>query len=98
MRTLALHLAFEGLDAREATSGAFADNAPSNGVSKRVGYEFDGSFRVAREGEAVLHHRYTMSRERWESLRPVHASLLAATPELAGVEGLRAMIDVAALP
>lgn len=93
MRVLALHLAFEGLGAREATSGAFADNAPSNGVSRRVGYEFDGSFHAAREGEAALHHRYTMSRERWVSLRAEHVKLLRGVPEIIGLDGLRTMID-----
>lgn len=93
MRVLALHLAFEGLGAREATSGAFADNAPSNGVSKRVGYEFDGSFHVARDGEAALHHRYTMSRERWESLRVEHSKLLGADVQFDGLTGLRSMIE-----
>ena len=92
MRVLALHLIFAGLDAREATSGAFADNVPSNAVSRRVGYESDGTVNVAREGAAVPHHRYTMTRERWESLRPRHAELLGAPVELDGIEGLRGQV------
>jgi RimJ/RimL family protein N-acetyltransferase len=92
MRVLALHLIFDGLDAREATSGAFADNGPSNAVSRRVGYENDGTVNVAREGTAVPHHRYTMSWERWDSLRPRHAELLGASAELHGIEGLRAQV------
>lgn len=93
MRILALHLAFEGLGAREATSGAFADNASSNAVSRRVGYDSDGAFHVAREGEAALHHRYVMSRERWESLRAAHATRLGSAIELEGVDGLRAQVE-----
>ena len=94
MRMLALHLAFEGLGAREATSGAFADNASSNAVSRRVGYDSDGAFHVAREGEAALHHRYVMSRERWESLRAAHATRLGSAIELEGVDGLRAQLEI----
>jgi RimJ/RimL family protein N-acetyltransferase len=94
MRILALHLAFEGLGAREATSGAFADNASSNAVSRRVGYDSDGAFHVAREGEAALHHRYVMSRERWESLRADHVALLGSAIDLAGIDGLRTQLEM----
>jgi len=93
MRMLALHLAFEGLGAREATSGAFADNVSSNAVSRRVGYDADGAFHVAREGEAALHHRYVMSRERWQSLRADHATRLGSAIELEGIDGLRTQLE-----
>lgn len=93
MRLLALHLAFEGLDAVEAKTGAFADNPASNAVSRRVGYDEDGSVRVAREGEAVLHHNYLMSRARWAELREAHAAILPGGIELEGVEAFRAQID-----
>lgn len=92
MRVLALHLAFAELEAREATSGAFVDNAASNAVSRRVGYDEDGAFRVAREGEAVLHNRYVMSRESWLSLRRAHDALLGSPVQTIGVDGLRAML------
>lgn len=93
MRVLALHLAFAGLGATEATSGAFADNPASNGVSRRLGYEPNGSVRVAREGVATLHHNYRMSRERWESLSVDHTAILGSPVELTGVDALRAFID-----
>ena len=93
MRMLALHFAFEGLGAVEATSGAFVDNAASNAVSRRVGYDGDGAFRVAREGVAVLHNRFAMTRERWESLRSDHAAYLGSAVELSGVEAFRAQIE-----
>ncbi|KAF2419097.1 GNAT family protein [Microbacterium sp. B35-30] len=93
MRMLALHLAFEGLGAREATSGAFADNESSNGVSRRVGYDSDGAFHMAREGEAALHRRYVMSRERWESLRADHVTRLGSPIELQGVDGLLTQLE-----
>lgn len=93
MRALVLHLAFEGFGAVAATSGAFADNAASNAVSRRLGYEADGSELVAREGVAVRHNRYLMTRERWESLRTSHAALLGAPVELEGVEAIRTPTD-----
>jgi RimJ/RimL family protein N-acetyltransferase len=95
MRLLALELAFTGLGAVEATSGAFADNPSSNAVSRRLGYEPNGSVQVAREGVAALHHNYLMTRERWESLRPEHARVLGASVELEGVGPLRSLLDLA---
>lgn len=43
MRSAILHLAFDGLDAREASSEAFADNEASNAVSRSLGYEPTGT-------------------------------------------------------
>lgn len=93
MRVLVLHLAFAGLGAIEAVSGAFVDNPASNAVSRRVGYEPDGTVRVAREGVSVPHHNYRMSRERWDALRAEHAALLGAPVELCGVSGFREIIE-----
>ncbi|MHC2998095.1 GNAT family N-acetyltransferase [Microbacterium sp. HJ5] len=93
MRALMLHLAFAGLGAREATSGAFADNPSSNAVSRRLGYEPNGSVMVPREGVAALHHNYVMTRDRWTSLAADHAAILGAPIELEGVEPLRAALD-----
>ena len=42
MRQAILHLAFAGLGAQEAHSGAFFDNAPSLATSRAVGYEPNG--------------------------------------------------------
>lgn len=93
MRALMLKLVFAGLGAREATSGAFADNPASNAVSRRLGYEPNGSVHVPREGVGVLHHNYRMSRARWESLREEHAVILGSPVELHGVKALRARLD-----
>lgn len=94
MRVLALHLAFAGLGAAEATTGAFADNPASNAVSQRVGYEPAGAVRVARDGEAVLHNNYRMSRERWEELAGSHAAILGgAAVELTGASALLSQIS-----
>lgn len=65
MRRLVLHLLFEGLGAHDVTTSAFADNAPSNGVTRRLGYEPNGVDVVAREGKPALSKRYRLTREAW---------------------------------
>ncbi|MFC8797254.1 GNAT family N-acetyltransferase [Promicromonospora sp. NPDC057138] len=74
MRLMALHLAFEGLDAAEMLSEAFEDNPASNAVSRRLGYTANGSRVTAREGNSVVEKGYRMTRQLWdarpENLRP----------------------------
>jgi len=69
MRSAALHLAFLGLSAREATSEAFADNAASNSVSQRLGYQPNGTAWATRRGEPALLQRWRLTRENWASER-----------------------------
>lgn len=64
---MALHLAFEGLDAAEMLSEAYDDNLASNAVSRRVGYTANGSGLVAREGHSATENRYRMTRELWNA-------------------------------
>ena len=68
MRAAALHLAFAGLAAREATSEAFADNRASNRVSQALGYEPNGTTWATRRGEPALITRCRLTRDRWETL------------------------------
>jgi RimJ/RimL family protein N-acetyltransferase len=71
MRQAVLHLAFAGLGARSARSGAFVDNDSSWGVSAKLGYEPDGSAVASPRGEPVEVRRLLLTRERWEaSSRP----------------------------
>jgi RimJ/RimL family protein N-acetyltransferase len=75
MRQAVLHLAFEGLGARTARSGAYEDNGASIGVSTRCGYEPDGTNVVVRRrgpmapgGESAdraIEQRFLITRERW---------------------------------
>ncbi|GAA3117660.1 GNAT family protein [Planomonospora alba] len=65
MRTAVLHLAFDGLGARYATSGAFADNHASLAVSRRLGYRDDGFEVLSRRGEAAESRRFRLFREDW---------------------------------
>jgi RimJ/RimL family protein N-acetyltransferase len=70
MRAAVLHFAFEGLGAHVARSEAFADNAASNSVSRKLGYEPDGTNRLAPRGEPRWTQRYKLTRERWNEIRP----------------------------
>jgi RimJ/RimL family protein N-acetyltransferase len=69
MRQAVLHLAFEGLGAEEACSGAFHDNAASLATSRSVGYVDNGEARALRRGVADRILRVRMDRARWEERR-----------------------------
>jgi RimJ/RimL family protein N-acetyltransferase len=69
MRAAVLHLAFAGLGAVEATSGAFDDNPASLAVSAKLGYEHIGERRVARRGEPARLVGLRLTRARWEARR-----------------------------
>jgi RimJ/RimL family protein N-acetyltransferase len=69
MRRVALHLAFEGLDAQRATSAAFEDNAASRGVSRSLGYIENGDEIQARRGQPVRQINLVLDRATWEGSR-----------------------------
>jgi RimJ/RimL family protein N-acetyltransferase len=70
MRAAALHLAFDGLGALEAHSGAFETNPSSIGVSRSVGYEDNGEELALRGGTTATREiRFRMSRERFAERR-----------------------------
>ncbi|MBT2381715.1 GNAT family N-acetyltransferase [Streptomyces sp. ISL-111] len=75
MRAAALHLAFEGLGARNAVSEARMDNAGSLGVSRRLGYEPDGLQVQVIRGEAVTLQRLRLDRAGWEKHRGVDVTV-----------------------
>jgi len=66
MRSAALHLSFDGFRALRAESDAFADNDESNGVSRSLGYEPNGTLLAPRPSGAALMQRHVMTREMWE--------------------------------
>ena len=66
MRSAVLHLAFAGLDAAEATTMSFTDNASSLGVSRKLGYQPDGVRRDVLHGRAVVSQRLRLTRREWE--------------------------------
>jgi RimJ/RimL family protein N-acetyltransferase len=88
MRAAVLALAFDGLGAEVATSGAIEGNAASRRVSEKLGYEPNGESLVAPRGNPVVEHRYRLRRERWDRDRyPVRIEHL---DECLGMFGLDA--------
>lgn len=69
MRSAVLHLAFEGFGAKEAHSEANADNAGSNGVSERLGYDRNGTAWATCDGQPVLGQRWRLVHEIWATRR-----------------------------
>jgi len=64
-RVALLTLAFDHLDARAALTEVFQDNAASQRVSRKLGYEHDGISVDARGGEAVVSDRLRLTRQKW---------------------------------
>jgi RimJ/RimL family protein N-acetyltransferase len=69
MREAVLHLAFDGLGAKEAGSDAFVDNDGSNAISRGLGYDANGFEWATRQGEAALLNRWRLTRDCWEQRR-----------------------------
>jgi RimJ/RimL family protein N-acetyltransferase len=90
MRLMILHLLFDGFDALRATTSAFADNAPSNGVTRRIGYTENGVDIVDREGQAAPSRRYVLDRATWDA-RPEE---LRPEVTLHGVAGARVQLGL----
>jgi RimJ/RimL family protein N-acetyltransferase len=69
MRAAILHLAFAGLGAERATSGAFENNVASLAVSRALGYVENGDDIGAPRGTPVRQIRLLLTRETWEKNR-----------------------------
>jgi len=69
MRAAILHLAFAGLGAERAESGAWHDNAPSLGVSRALGYEENGDLVAMRRDVADRQIRLKLTRQAWAAHR-----------------------------
>jgi RimJ/RimL family protein N-acetyltransferase len=80
MRAAVLELAFTGLDAQWAVSEAFADNAASYGVSRKLGYADDGIARHLVRGEAVVGRRLRLDRAGWAAARTVDVRIDGLAP------------------
>jgi RimJ/RimL family protein N-acetyltransferase len=80
MREAVLHLAFAGLGAEEALSGAFEDNASSLATSRAVGYEENGEARSPRRDGSGRTIRFRLGRTAWEQGR-------RSDIELVGLQG-----------
>lgn len=88
MRAAALHLAFAELGAQWATTTAYEDNAASNGVTRRLGYEPDGVEIDERRGQPARLLRYRLSREKWQAQdrEPVEVEGIASCLPLLGAQ------------
>jgi RimJ/RimL family protein N-acetyltransferase len=84
MREAILHLAFAGLGAEEALSGAFEDNVASIATSRAVGYEENGEALGHRRDGSGRTLRFRLSRQTWEGRRRDDI-------EIVGLEGCREM-------
>jgi RimJ/RimL family protein N-acetyltransferase len=91
MRQAILHLAFAGLGAQEAHSGAFFDNAPSLATSRSVGYEPNGEMRAPRRDGVARMLNLRMDRATWEARRRTDI-------EIVGLEGCLEMFIAGAGP
>lgn len=69
MRAATLHLGFAGLGAGRATTSAFSDNAPSLGVTRRLGYAPNGTSIGIRREEAGEQLHFVLTREAWAARR-----------------------------
>jgi len=87
MRSAILHLAFEGLGAAEAHSEAAVDNAASNRVSERLGYQRNGTSWATHQGKPVLGQRWMLDRKTWQTRRRDDITL-------SGVEACRAALGL----
>jgi RimJ/RimL family protein N-acetyltransferase len=87
MRAAVLDLAFAGLGAHFATSGAFTDNLASQRVSRKLGYVDDGIERQVRRGQPATTMRLRLDRATWLATRtvPVEISGLAACLDMFGL-------------
>ncbi|MFI6154472.1 GNAT family N-acetyltransferase [Kitasatospora sp. NPDC051170] len=80
MRAAVLRLAFDGLGAREARSGALGDNDSSFAVSRKLGYLPDGVERHTVRGRPVTNRRLRLPRDRWEAHRSLPVAVDGLPP------------------
>ncbi|GLY64607.1 GNAT family N-acetyltransferase [Amycolatopsis taiwanensis] len=80
MRAAVLHLAFAGLGAEEAVSGAFEHNAASLAVSRKLGYQPDGVNRRVVRDRLVIEQRQRLTRAGWERHRRVPVTIDGLEP------------------
>lgn len=71
MRTAILELAFRGLGAERATSGAFDGNDASARVSEKLGYQVAARVPHGEESERRWETRYELRRADWHAPLPV---------------------------
>lgn len=89
MREAIAYFAFEGLGAEAITSAAMTDNAPSLGVSRKLGYRPNGQHTCTVRGRRRTLQRLRLVRADWERRRGVPVTVEGLEPcrELFGLPG-----------
>jgi RimJ/RimL family protein N-acetyltransferase len=90
LRVAILAFAFDGLGANEVRTSAWADNAASNAVTRKLGYQPNGEQVLDREGTATVLKRYRLDRPTWER-RPAE---LQQHVQMDGLEALREWLAI----
>ena len=80
MRAAVLHLAFNELGARWATTSAYDDNPGSLGVTRRLGYQPDGMDVHDRRGAPATMLRYRLSLAQWEQASRIEVAVTGVEP------------------
>jgi RimJ/RimL family protein N-acetyltransferase len=75
-RAAVLELAFRGLGARAAVSGALRHNRASQRVSEKLGYRFAFEDTLSPRGEPVPQLNYRLVRDEWRCPVPVEIAAL----------------------
>lgn len=86
MRAAILYLAFQGLGAEYANSGAFVGNHASVAVSAKNGYQHNGSSRMMVENKVRENVHFRLSREDWDASQ--------VEVDLTGVEAAKPMFGL----
>jgi RimJ/RimL family protein N-acetyltransferase len=86
-RAAVLALAFDGLGAQLAMSGAIAGNVASARVSEKLGYERAGQGYLKQRGTRVREQKFRLTREQWRLVEhpPVEIHGLEACLPLFGL-------------
>lgn len=80
MRAAVLHLAFAGLGAVRAETGAWDDNPASIAVTRKLGYRLNGDKLLPLDGVAKRQVAFALSRTDWERGRRDDISLEGLEP------------------
>jgi RimJ/RimL family protein N-acetyltransferase len=88
-RAAVLELAFAGLGADAALSGALVPNVASQRISEKLGYCVTGTREVAPRGEPVAHFDYRLERGAWRCPVEVELEGVSEALHLFGAAGGR---------
>jgi hypothetical protein len=78
-------LAFRGLGAQAATSGAIWDHVVSQGVSATLGYRLIGECTISPRGVPLRHVDYRLEAPDWRAPYPIQIEGLEQALPLFGV-------------